>query len=173
MTDSTASLVSTAKLTRRYQLGNSEVVALRDVSLEVGAGEFLGIVGVSGSGKSTLLHLLGGLDKPTSGHVRVGHHQLESMSRHELTLFRRQTVGFVFQAFYLVPTLTAAANLCAALTFQGLHGTQRKQLASEALARVGLAQRGFGEEDLLAWGNVSPAYDNAPHSSASGTLSEQ
>ena len=120
MIDTTpGSLVVAAHLSRTYQLGGAEVTALSDVSLDVPRGEFLGIVGVSGSGKSTLLHLLGGLDKPTQGTIRVGEHNLENLTRHDLALYRRRTVGFVFQAFYLVPTLTAEANLCCCADVSG------------------------------------------------------
>ncbi len=136
-----SSFVSIADLTRAYRVGESEIQAVQDVSLEIARGEFLGIVGVSGSGKSTLLQLLGGLDSPTSGSIRVAGHALESMNRYERALYRRRTVGFVFQAFYLIPTLSAEANLCYALTFQGTYGSERKRRARAALARVGLEGR--------------------------------
>ena len=134
-------LVSIADLNRVYRVGGSEIHAVRNVSLEIAQGEFLGVVGVSGSGKSTLLHLLGGLDSPTSGSIRVGPQPLESLNRYERALYRRQTVGFVFQAFYLIPNLTAEANLCCALTFQGTYGALRNELARNALKRVGLGER--------------------------------
>lgn len=145
-------LIETSQLSRVYPMGEAEVTALRNVTLSVERGEFLGIVGVSGSGKSTLLHLLGGLDKPTAGSIRVGEQRLDTMSRHELTLYRRSMVGFVFQAFYLVPTLTAEANLCCALTFQGTYGAQRNELAQRALARVGLEQRSRHRPGQLSGG---------------------
>ena len=128
-------------LTRMYRVGESDVQALKGVHLEVARGEFLAVVGVSGSGKSTLLHLIGGLDTPTSGEVVVAGRELGRMSSYERSRFRREIVGFVFQAFYLVPSLTAEANIRLALTFQGTYGCERSRLAADALARVGLTHR--------------------------------
>jgi ABC-type lipoprotein export system ATPase subunit len=128
-------------LTRTYVVGGSDVHALGGVDLNVQRGEFLGLVGVSGSGKSTLLHLIGGLDAPTAGEIDVAGQSLTGMSRRERSLYRRHTVGFVFQSFYLVPTLTAEGNLRLALTLQGVYGAKRRELAERALERVGLADR--------------------------------
>lgn len=133
--------VAVRGLIRTYRIGGSEVQALKGLDLEVARGEFLAVVGVSGSGKSTLLHLLGGLDTPTAGEVVVAGRALDKMNSYERSRFRREIVGFVFQAFYLVPRLTAEANIRLALTFQGTYGGQRSRLAAEALAKVGLAHR--------------------------------
>jgi putative ABC transport system ATP-binding protein len=126
---------------RTYEVGGAQVQALRGVDLDVERGEFLGLVGVSGSGKSTLLHLLGGLDTPTAGAIAVAGRSLAALTRRERSFFRRETVGFVFQSFYLVPTLTAEANIQLALTLQGVYGKRRETLAAAALDRVGLADR--------------------------------
>ncbi|MAT72539.1 MAG: hypothetical protein CMJ58_23820 [Planctomycetaceae bacterium] len=134
-------IIRTRRLARSYQVGESTIHALRGVDLDVQPGELLGVVGVSGSGKSTLLHLIGGLDAPTAGEVAVAGQALGALSRRARSLYRRQTVGFVFQSFYLVPTLSALANLKMALTLQGVYGACREQLAREALGRVGLAER--------------------------------
>lgn len=134
-------IVRVRGLTRTYQVGESSVHALRGVDLDVAAGELLGVVGVSGSGKSTLLHLIGGLDAPTAGEVTVAGQPLAAMSRKARSLYRRATVGFVFQSFYLIPTLTARGNLKMALTLQGVYGRRREDLAAAALERVGLADR--------------------------------
>lgn len=128
-------------LTRTYQVGGADVHALRGVDLDVAAGDFVGLVGVSGSGKSTMLHLIGGLDTPTAGSVEVEGRDLTNLSRRERSYYRRQTVGFVFQSFYLIPTLTAEANIRLALTLQGVYGRKRDELARAALDRVGLAER--------------------------------
>ena len=128
-------------LHRTYSVGGAEIHALAGVDLDVERGEFLGVVGVSGSGKSTLLHLVGGLDTPTAGEVTVAGQALARLSRYERSLYRRRTVGFVFQSFYLVPTLTALANVRLALTLQGVYGARRDELARAALERVGLADR--------------------------------
>jgi len=134
-------LVAARGLTRVYRVGPSEVRALDGVDLEIARGEFLTVVGVSGSGKSTLLHLLGGLDTPTAGSVTVEGRELGTLSSHERALYRRRTVGFVFQSFHLVPSLTAAGNVELALTLQGVFGGERARRAAEALARVGLERR--------------------------------
>ncbi len=133
--------IVTRDLHRVYQVGGSDVHALRGVNMEVSAGEFVGIVGVSGSGKSTLLHLIGGLDSPSNGSIRVAGHELGEMNSHQRSLYRRATVGFVFQSFYLVPNLTAEENIRLTLTFQGTYGAERRRLAREAVGRVGLADR--------------------------------
>jgi len=150
--DNPAALVETRGLRREYRVGPSVVHALDGVDLEVRRGEFLAVVGVSGSGKSTLLHLLGGLDTPTTGRVSVEGRDLASLSAFERTLYRRTTVGFVFQSYYLVPSLTAAENVALALTFQGTFGQQRRRSAAEALGRVGLEHRADHRPSQLSGG---------------------
>lgn len=148
----TEPLVLARDVTRVYEMGASTVHALRGVDLEVQAGEFLAVVGVSGSGKSTLLHLLGGLDTPTAGHIRVKGRELDKMSSMERSVYRRQFVGFVFQSFYLVSSLSAEANIRIALTFQGTYGDRRRTLARDALRRVGLADRAAHRPGQLSGG---------------------
>ncbi len=133
--------VEVRSLARTYRVGASDVHALCDVDLDVAPGEFLGVVGVSGSGKSTLLQLIGGLDSPTAGTIRVGDQQLAELSSYRRSLFRRRLVGFVFQSFFLATELSAEANIRLALTIQGTYGADRRRLANEALGRVGLAAR--------------------------------
>jgi len=128
-------------LTRQYRVGPSVIRALDGLNLLVRRGELLAVVGVSGSGKSTLLHLLGGLDTPTAGSVVVDGRDLATLRSGQRTLYRRTAVGFVFQSYYLVPSMTAEENVALALTFQGTFGQQRHQQAAEAIRRVGLAQR--------------------------------
>jgi putative ABC transport system ATP-binding protein len=96
-------------LTKTYRMGEAQVHALRGVDLEIGAGEFIVLLGPSGSGKSTLLNILGGLDIPSAGSVRFLDHQLSGADEAELTRFRREHVGFVFQFYNLIPSLTARA----------------------------------------------------------------
>lgn len=133
--------IEVRNLARAYQVGGADVDALRGVDLEVAPGELLGLVGVSGSGKSTLLHLIGGLDSPTAGSVVVAGQSLSALSSRQRSLYRRTKIGFIFQSFYLVPTLTAEGNIRLALTFQGTYGRNRDELAAQALQRVGLADR--------------------------------
>ena len=134
-------LVEVQGLTRVYRTGAFEVRALDGIDLAVRRGEFLALVGVSGSGKSTLLQVIGGLDTPTAGQVRVNGRELGRLSSFERAVYRRSVVGFVFQSFHLVPSMTAEANVAVALTFQGTYGAERRQRAREALERVGLGQR--------------------------------
>jgi putative ABC transport system ATP-binding protein len=145
-------LVEIAGLSRRYRAGGAEVHALDGIDLAVARGQFLAVVGVSGSGKSTLLHLVGGLDTPTAGTVRVGGRLLSALSPFERALYRRTTVGFVFQAFHLVPSMTALANVALALTFQGTYGAERRRRAAEALQQVGLDHRAHHRPGQLSGG---------------------
>ena len=123
-------------LTKVYRMGDSEVHALRGVDLEIRAGEFIVLLGPSGSGKSTLLNILGGLDTPTTGDVRFLEHQLTGADEAELTRYRREHVGFVFQFYNLIPSLTARENV--ELVTDIASAPMR---ADEALAWVGLAER--------------------------------
>jgi putative ABC transport system ATP-binding protein len=134
-------LVQIRNLSRVYSTGAGEVRAIEQLDLDISRGEFLAVVGVSGSGKSTLLHLLGGLDTPSAGNIRVSGMELRSLSQYERALYRRATVGFVFQAFHLVASMSAEANVALALTLQGVYGTQRRDRAAEALRQVGLEHR--------------------------------
>jgi putative ABC transport system ATP-binding protein len=136
------------EVTKVYQQGRRVVNALRGVSLTVAAGEYISIMGPSGSGKSTLLHLLGGLDTPTSGRAFFDGRDLESMSDRERSLLRRSRIGFVFQFFNLLPTLTASENVALPLLLAGQSRARARQAALAALDGVGLAERAehFPEE---------------------------
>jgi putative ABC transport system ATP-binding protein len=116
---SAGAAVAAHNLTRRYGDGDSAVDAVRGVSLEVPAGQFTAIMGPSGSGKSTLMHLLAGLDRPNEGTVEIAGEDITSMSDKQLTRLRRKHIGFVFQAFNLVPTLTAEENVTLPLSIAG------------------------------------------------------
>src|SRR5262249_22081726 len=128
-------------VTKVYQQGRRWVHAVRGVSLRVEPGEFVSIMGPSGSGKSTLLHLLGALDTPTSGRVLFQDRDLLTLSDRERSLLRRNHIGFVFQAFNLLPTLTAAENVALPLLLGGRAHGKARRLALSALERVGLADR--------------------------------
>ena len=123
-------------LTKTYRMGTTEVHALRGVDLRIHAGEFVVLLGPSGSGKSTLLNILGGLDTPTSGKVRFLEHELTGAGESELTRYRREHVGFVFQFYNLIPSLTARENVALVTEI-----AERPMAPEEALEWVGLSER--------------------------------
>jgi putative ABC transport system ATP-binding protein len=131
-------IVSVKGLTRDYQQGTHTVRALRGVDLQIEPGEFTALMGPSGSGKSTLLNLIGGLDEPTGGAVLVEGKDLAQMSRTERSDMRRDRLGFIFQAYNLIPVLTAAENAEFVLQLQGKDATERRKRAMETLEAVGL-----------------------------------
>jgi putative ABC transport system ATP-binding protein len=129
-------------VTRRYGAGNAAVEAVRDLSVRIDTGEFVAIVGPSGSGKTTLLQLLGALDRPSSGEIFFEGRELGRLGETELTRLRLAAIGFVFQQFNLIPTLTAAQNVGLALAPRSLSRDERETRVGELLAAVGLAARG-------------------------------
>lgn len=132
-------VVDARHLTKTYKQGKLEVHALRGVSLEVTPGEFVVLAGPSGSGKTTLLNLIGALDKPTSGELFVDGSNLETLTRAELARLRRDRVGFVFQAYNLLPVLTALENTELVLMLRGISASERRERASQMLSVVGLS----------------------------------
>jgi putative ABC transport system ATP-binding protein len=136
---SPAPAVAARAVTRRYGEGESAVHALRGVSLDVPAGQFTAIMGPSGSGKSTLMHLLAGLDRPDSGSVHVAGEDISAMPDRRLTKLRRRHIGFIFQSFNLLPTLTAEENIVLPLTIA--RAKPPRQEVDALLARVGLTER--------------------------------
>jgi putative ABC transport system ATP-binding protein len=131
--------VAARAVTRRYGDGESAVDALRGVSLEVPAGQFTAVMGPSGSGKSTLMHLLAGLDRPTAGSVHLAGEEISSMADRRLTKLRRRHIGFVFQSFNLLPTLTAEENITLPLAIARIKPPAED--VDTLLARVGLTDR--------------------------------
>ena len=128
-------------VTRSYRLDDVTVDALRGVSLTIDRGDYVAVVGPSGSGKSTLMHLLGGLDRPTSGTLRVGGRDVSQMSGDELAQVRNATIGFVFQAFQLLARTSALDNVGMPLVYRGVRRAERRRRAREALDRVGMGHR--------------------------------
>ena len=124
-----------------YKLGEVEVPALRGLSIEIKRSEHIAVMGPSGSGKSTFLHLAGALDRPTRGRVLIEGKDPSKMSDAELSMLRNRYIGFVFQAFNLIPRLTALQNVMLPLMVRGVNGLERVKRAKEALEKVGLAHR--------------------------------
>jgi putative ABC transport system ATP-binding protein len=134
-------MIELKNVTRRYQQGENAVLALDDVSLRIESGEFVAVTGESGSGKSTFLHLIGGLDKPDAGEVLVNGLALQTASDKELTEYRAQALGIVFQFFNLLPTLNVLENVSLPLEFQGVKFREAAIRGREMLKLVGMEKR--------------------------------
>jgi putative ABC transport system ATP-binding protein len=147
-----APLIELRNLTKSYDEGNRQRTVLCDTSVSIGRGELAVLVGRSGSGKSTLLNLLSGIDHPSSGEVVIDGIVLSALSERERTLFRRDRIGFVFQFFNLIPTLTVEENLLLPLELKGRVTPERRRTALDLLAEVGLADRGASYPDRLSGG---------------------
>lgn len=146
------SFISLHHVEKEYRLGRMSVRALKDVSLAVEAGEFVAIMGASGSGKSTLLHLIGGLDRPTAGRVRVGGDDLTALDERRLCAYRQRRVGFIFQKFHLLAAQTALENVEFPLLFAGAPEGERRARARRALDAVGLMDRAAHRPGELSGG---------------------
>jgi putative ABC transport system ATP-binding protein len=134
-------IIRVEDLQRHYKMGAELVRALDGVSLTLERGELLGISGSSGSGKSTLLYLLGGLDRPTAGHIWVEGRDIAGLDQDALAAYRQKSIGFIFQMFNLIPSMTALENVEFPMLFSGLPLEERRQRSSQALEQVGLAAR--------------------------------
>ena len=134
-------VLKASNLCRTFQRGPQEIEAVKDVNLEIAKGEFAGLVGASGSGKSTLLNLLAGLDSPTSGEIKVNGTALDSLTRKELSSYRANQIGMIFQTFNLLPHRTAFENVEMALYFTGISKAERRKKSISALERLGLEDR--------------------------------
>jgi putative ABC transport system ATP-binding protein len=147
-----AGILQTIGLRKQYQMGEVVVEALRGVDFTVEKAEFVAIMGPSGSGKSTLLHLLGGLDAPSDGEVMLGGRRLAHLSDDDITIVRRRQVGFIFQFFNLLPTLTAAENVALPLLIDGRSIDDYEARIDELLTLVGLGDRQDHKPDQLSGG---------------------
>ena len=135
------SFITITNLRKSYQMGRETVHALAGVSLNIEANSFWAVMGPSGSGKSTLMYLLGGLDRPSSGQIQVGQQAIESLDENALAVYRRRTIGFIFQSFNLIASLSALDNVAFPLRFARVPRRQRHARAYELLVRVGLGDR--------------------------------
>ena len=136
-----APIIEVHNLRKVYRMGNEKIVALNDINLEIEKGEICCLFGTSGSGKSTLLNMLAGLEKPTKGTIEIKKVHVEKLNETQLATFRQKYIGFVFQSYNLIPTLTAQENVALPLIFQGMNKKERDKRAKEMLEAVGLGKR--------------------------------
>jgi putative ABC transport system ATP-binding protein len=160
-------LLQTSNLTKTYQMGEVTVTALEGVDFQVERGEFVAIMGPSGSGKSTLLHLLGGLDNPTSGEIYLNGEPLSGLGDNQITRLRRRKVGFIFQFYNLLPTLTATENVSLPLLIDGQSASSYRTRIEDLMKLVDLADRANHRPDQLSGGQqqrvaVARAFVNQP-----------
>ena len=147
-------IIEVSQLTKQYSAGQQKIQALDGVSLRVRQGEFIALTGASGSGKSTLLHLMGGLDKPSSGTVLVDGVNLAAISDKQLSNFRNKTIGFVFQSFYLQPLLNVARNIELAAMPNRTKRRERRHIATTLAEQVGLSDRLNNRPSELSGGQI-------------------
>lgn len=150
-----------------YRMGQEKVVALNDVKLEVKKGEICCLFGTSGSGKSTLLNMIAGLEKPTKGSIKLRNIPIERLNEKQLATFRQKYVGFVFQSYNLIPTLTAMENVTMPLIFKGIPKKKRNEMATEILTAVGLGDRLKHKPNQMSGGqqqrvSIARAFVNKP-----------
>jgi putative ABC transport system ATP-binding protein len=155
-------------ISKTYRMGEVDVRALRGVSLAIGEGEFVAIMGASGSGKSTLMNVIGCLDRPSAGSYRLAGEEVASLDRDALAAVRNRTLGFVFQSFNLLQRTTALENVELPLIYSGLHAKERHARAREALERVGLGERVHHHPNQLSGGQqqrvaIARAIVTQPH----------
>ena len=150
-------LVELRNVSKIYRLGDEEIRALDDVTLDIEEGEFISIIGPSGSGKSTLMHILGCLDSPTRGTIRLDGVMIERASPRQLAAMRNRKIGFVFQFFNLLPKLNVAQNVELPMIYSGVSGKQRRQRALSALEAVDLANRARHRPSQLSGGQQQRA----------------
>jgi putative ABC transport system ATP-binding protein len=161
-------MISLQRLTKTYETPAGTFSALRDIDLEIRAGEFTAIVGKSGSGKSTLLNMLGGIDRPSSGSVMVGGMATGSLTENQLAAWRGKTVGFVFQFFQLLPTLTAVENVMLPMDFaRAIPARERRARALDLLSRLDVAEQADKLPSALSGGQqqrvaIARALSNDP-----------
>jgi ABC-type lipoprotein export system ATPase subunit len=141
-------------LRKTYRQGDNEVIVLSGITVDIPQGQFATIMGPSGSGKSTLLHLMGGLDRPSGGDVLVGERLISQMADDQVTLFRRTQIGFVFQFFNLLPTLTALENITLPFVLDGRPKHKADQRAKFLLEKVGLSHRGSHLPEAMSGGEI-------------------
>ncbi len=162
-----STIITLDNIYRAYRMGQERIMALNGVSMTIDEGEICCLQGPSGSGKSTLLHLMAGLDKPSKGSIIIGKTRIDTMSENQLAIFRQRHIGFIFQSYYLIPTLTALENVAMPLTFCGIPRGKRIKKAKELLEAVGLKDRMKHKPSEMSGGqqqrvSIARAFSNNP-----------
>lgn len=160
-------LIVLKDLRKVYRMGDEKIVALDNISLTIKKEEFLCLLGTSGSGKSTLLNMMAGLEKPTKGEIIINNLPIHKLSEKDVTKFRQKNIGFVFQSYNLIPTLSAMENVSLGLTFQGVPRSKRGKMAKDMLTAVGLSTRLHHKPSELSGGqqqrvSIARAFVNKP-----------
>lgn len=160
-------LIVLKNLRKIYKMGDEKIIALNNIDLTIGRSEFICLLGTSGSGKSTLLNMMAGLEKPTRGEIVISNLHLEKMNERDLTKFRQLNVGFVFQSYNLISTLSAIENVSLGLTFKGVPKAKRDKMAKEMLQNVGIGNRLHHKPSEMSGGqqqrvSIARAFVNNP-----------
>lgn len=160
-------LIVLKDLRKVYIMGDEKIIALNDISFSIKKEEFICLLGTSGSGKSTLLNMMAGLEKPTKGQVNIGKYPIHKMSERDVTHFRQKNVGFVFQSYNLISTLSAIENVSLGLIFQGVPRAKRNKMATKILTDVGLGTRLNHKPSEMSGGqqqrvSIARAFVNSP-----------
>jgi putative ABC transport system ATP-binding protein len=149
-----SNIIELKNLSKHYEMGENIVKALDEVDVEVKKGDFIAIIGPSGSGKSTMMNMIGALDLSTRGEIFLDDEDIENLEESELAQIRGRKIGFVFQTFNLIPTLTALENVMLPMTFQGLRGEEKLERAEKILEKVGLEHRKHHFPNELSGGEM-------------------
>ena len=160
-------LLRLTNLRKVYRMGDEKIVALNDINLSIKQEEFICLLGTSGSGKSTLLNMMAGLEKPTKGEIIIYNQKLHEMNEKNVTKFRQKYIGFVFQSYNLISTLSAMENVSLGLTFQGVPKARRDKMAKDMLTSVGLGTRLHHKPSEMSGGqqqrvSIARAFVNKP-----------
>lgn len=160
-------LIVLKDLRKVYRMGDEKIIALNNVSLSIKKEEFICLLGTSGSGKSTLLNMMAGLEKPTKGEIIIGNQKIHQLNEKDVTKFRQKNIGFVFQSYNLIPTLSAMENVSLGLTFQGVPRSKRGKMAKDMLTSVGLGTRLHHKPSEMSGGqqqrvSIARAFVNKP-----------
>lgn len=162
-----SNIITLDNVYKAYRMGQERIIAVDGISMEIEDGEICCLQGPSGSGKSTMLHMMAGLEKPSKGSIMIGKTKIEKLNENQLAIFRQRYIGFIFQSYFLVPTLTALENVAMPLTFSGISKSKRLKRAKALLEAVGLKNRMRHKPSEMSGGqqqrvSIARAFANNP-----------